>query len=418
MYDYTVERAEFLTPTVFGLRLVSAGGGKLLSFQPGQYAAISFVHRRRPTVVRCFSIASSPTEQNVLEFGIRVGGKFTKALTTIQPGTRVRVRGPFGNFVLDSMRHSRVVMLAGGIGITPFMSMLRFAAITGLTNDLKLVYSIRSATDAAYLDDLRHIQAQNSHVQVHFAVGEGATDTLPGPSHIGRITPDVVRTVCGDDLHSTTFFLCGPPPFMASLVEMLREDGVPERSIITEAFSQNHGRQSSKVRGWPFNIYLLGAFGTAAASVSLMANDLLKAIPPTLLPTALSSASSATSAGNVRQQEVDTIINQLSTVNATGAISPGVSAANQEVSDAQAKADAINAQNAANAGTTYTPPVAKKPTSTSTGSSAGTSTTSTSSSGSTASTPAAGGTTTAPTTPTQPTTPVCVTSGSGVTTCH
>lgn len=405
MHEYTVEEVALVTPTTLSLKLRAVAGGGAFAFLPGQYAGISFRSHRRPTVVRCFSIASSPTQVGELEFGIRVGGKYTKRLAQIKPGEKISVQGPYGGFVFNPANQPNVVMIAGGIGITPMLSMLRFATLTQASNKMSLLYSIRSQDDAAYLQNLQRIVARNHNVSLYFAVSDGPTDKLPGKSFKGRISPDIIRTICPGTLDRTTFFICGPSPFMKSAVHMLQQQGAPEPQIITEAFSQSHGRQTSKARGWPFNMYIMGTLGTAAAGVALLTNDLLKSITPTLLPTTLEAKQKGQASSSSRQDDVDRLINSLAPLNSVSGPSSAVVSANQEVADAQAKADEVTALNSAAAtGKPYTPPAKK----------------STTTPAATATTPAPSPTPTpAPTpAPNPKPTPVCTTSPSGTVTCN
>src|SRR5665213_1716250 len=141
VHEYTVTSSQMSTESTLELFLHSNNKRlrRTLSYEPGQYAAISFMHNNRPTPARCFSITSSPTEQGLLQFGIRVHGNFTKtAMQSLIPGSKVIIEGPFGNFVFNAERDRSALMLAGGIGITPFISMLRYAARLQLPNDILL----------------------------------------------------------------------------------------------------------------------------------------------------------------------------------------------------------------------------------------------------------------------------------------
>lgn len=407
MYEYTVQEATLATPTTLSLKLKAALGAKPFAFLPGQYAGISFYSRGRRTAVRCFSIASSPTQLGELEFGIRVSGKYTRRLAQLKPGEKVFVQGPYGGFVFNAASQPTVVLVAGGIGITPMLSMLRFATLTQQTNKISLIYSIRSQDDAAYIENVRRIAARNPYVSIFFVVGEGPTSQLPGHVFQGRISPELIRMVCPGTLDETTFFICGPPPFMKSAVQIVRDQGALEPKIITEAFSQSHGRQTSKARGWPFNIYVMGTLGTAAASVALLTNDLLKSITPTLLPTKLSVKQNGQAGLSSRQDDLDRLINGLSPVPSVSGPSDAVVAANQEVMDAQAKIAEVNARNAAAAtGKPDAAPVKKTIT-----------TTPSTSSGTTGSTATAPAPSPSPS-PTPTPNPVCTTSPSGTVTCN
>lgn len=114
-----------ITPTVIEVRLASIAGSKL-SYAAGQYATLSFPSVERLRSNRPFSFVSAPTDNDV-RFGIRIGGPFTRALSRLQPGDLAVVTGPFGRFTLDRATQAGIVLLVGGIGVTPFLSMVREA---------------------------------------------------------------------------------------------------------------------------------------------------------------------------------------------------------------------------------------------------------------------------------------------------
>ena len=140
MHVYKLVRNEKISPSTQLITLVNDEPGRPFGFQPGQYAAISFKHNGKPTPARCFSIVSSPTDQETLQFSLRVNGHFTRAVQDIKPGDIVKVFGPFGGFMLNTAHDKDVVMLAGGIGITPFISMIRYVSRLETDNKVSLLY--------------------------------------------------------------------------------------------------------------------------------------------------------------------------------------------------------------------------------------------------------------------------------------
>ncbi|MDO8265967.1 MAG: FAD-dependent oxidoreductase [Candidatus Saccharibacteria bacterium] len=345
---HTVKKVGNLTPSIIGLVLERDPDQQMYSFQPGQYATISFMSKGRHTAERCFSISSSPTDQDTLEFGIRVGGKFTQALQKIKPGDPVSIRGPFGGFIFDAHTQENVVFCAGGIGITPFISMFRYASAIGLKNNITLLYSVRNQDEIAYYDEINQISKEHPNIRVFFVVGEGPIDKIHLQHEIyqGRISPEMLAKACRENYNQTSFFLCGPPPFMGAVVGMLEKSGVDHEHIITEAFNQ--GKQKGKGRGWPFNVYTIGAVSMVASTVLVMVMDMLKTIPSTVLPENLSSKETLPVA--TRQKEIDALINKLESNLATTGSSPAVISAEQEVLDAQA----IIAAQQTNTKVTYT----------------------------------------------------------------
>ncbi len=403
MPQYKLTDVSHETPSILSLKMQRLENEQAISFQPGQYATISYRKGMRPSAVRCFSIASTPTDQDHLELGIRVGGKFTHALERLNEGDIVTIDGPYGNFIFDSMSDTDVVMCAGGIGITPFMSMMRYATKLDLPNNIHLLFSARSQDDIPYFKELERIAHENKNIKITFVIDSGPTDKIKHPFHSknGRIDEKILLDVPVERLSSTSYFICGPPPFMKAVVKTLRTHRIADHRIVTEAFSQGPHRQTGRSRAWPANIYALSAVGLAVSTVLILTKDMLKSIPQTMLPKTLKSdAQTAT-----RQSEVDALVQTLEKKLASSEESPTIAIANQEVKDAETKKAEIEAENerrrASASSKTYTPSYAT-PTPTPTPSPTPT--------------PTPAPTPTPKPTPTP--SPVCTTNASGVTTCN
>lgn len=310
MHPYFVQSAEKITPSTLLLTLErDHDETRLFSFQPGQYAAIN-IRRKRPSVARCFSVVSSPTNPDILQFSMRVRGKFTTNLATLKPGDEVDVRGPYGGFILDSARDHSAVLLAGGIGITPFMSMIKYATTVRLATPLTLVYSVASQDDVPFLDTLRTLSAANHNLRVVFVVGKGDTDKLADfPVTQGFVTPEILDAVSEHHYGNTTFFICGPPPFMNAAIKTLHAKGTPQERIITEAFSQGSHRQTGKIISWPKNMYALGGVGFALSAIAIAGVDIMKTLPNISFSDTKTLSQPLTSSTS-RENDLDDLISQ------------------------------------------------------------------------------------------------------------
>jgi len=328
MYKYRVARNERITPSTILLTLHKDAQSRPFAFAPGQYAAISFVQRGRPTPARCFSIVSSPTDPDILQFSTRTKGRFTNALAGVPVGGEVIVRGAFGGFVFDSSRPSDTVLLAGGIGITPFMSMIQFASATQMKNKITLVFSCQTQDDIPFYNQITSLQSKNPNFNAVFVIGTGPTDKLSN-QHVetGRISTELLDKLTASKYADKSFFICGPPPFMKAAVNMLRGRHTPGNNIITEAFSQGPNRQTGAIASWPLNVYSLGAVGLALGAAAIAVSDLLKALPPKALIESTNIAPILAST-NTRQQDLDALVNNLAPQSVTAPESAAVQAAN------------------------------------------------------------------------------------------
>jgi ferredoxin-NADP reductase len=278
---------------------------------------MSFMRNGRPTPARCFSIASSPTEQHVLQFAMRIKGRYTQAVTKhVNPGDKLTIGGPFGSFVFNAERDRAAVFLAGGIGIAPFMSMIRYATRLELDNEIVLLYACRSQDDTPFAEELMYHQQKNPHFKVIYVMGEGALDRFAGHQAInGFVTPDLVDQVVGGNYAPYSFFMCGPPPFMAPLETALLDHGVPKSRILAEAFNQTK-RVGEKGMSWPAKIYSLTAASLLLTPAIVIAADIQSPTRKDSFKTVdekvVDVDSSQVTGESVRQAEIDSALDQTS----------------------------------------------------------------------------------------------------------
>lgn len=282
-------------------------------FQPGQYAAVGLRDRLRPTVMRCFSVTSSPNNQEVLQFSMRVTGRFTSAVGRLKQGDKVGVRGPFGAFVYQEYYHSDIVMFAGGIGVAPFISMIRYATERQAESKMHLVYSCRDQSEMAFVDELKQLEAKNPNLTVTYVIGDGNVAGLANAC--GGMVDKAMLESLDLRIKSQLYFVCGPPAYMRSVVDMLRSHGAPKGNVLTEAFSQDSHPQTGKLRSWPFNMYALTALSLIAFGAVIVAKDLYQTIPKLQQAADLtnSNANSTIQGGSNISESVNSVAPQVDT---------------------------------------------------------------------------------------------------------
>lgn len=292
MKNYVVTRVE-KHPTYHVLSVQPRDESDRIDFWPGQYAAIAFKSGLRLSPMRSFSIVSSPHDAE-LQFAMRRHGKFTRKIARLQPGHDVKVQGPFGNFVFDPS-DSNIIMLAAGIGITPFMSMLRHAVKSGMTTPITLVYATSSADDIPFYDELIELQAQKKNLRVIFVVKQGIRDQVNN-IYVGRVDENFLNRLTGQRWRPFTYFICGPHGFTKSLQNVLINNEVDPERIITESFTQSssHSWGLSKM-SIPSMTYLVTAFTMLIGIAFIMALDLVRFIPKAQAVTTNSLPASSTS---------------------------------------------------------------------------------------------------------------------------
>jgi ferredoxin-NADP reductase len=147
-------------------------------------------------------------------------------------GLEVEARGPFGQFYFDEGRHQRIVLLAGGSGITPMMSMLRYIDDRCLRTSVTLIYCVRTRRDVVFEPELTRLRRRLREFRLILVLSQPDAG-WNGPR--GRVSRDLIATHV-DDLGSSTIFLCGPPAFMESMQGMLTSLAVRPECINRESF--------------------------------------------------------------------------------------------------------------------------------------------------------------------------------------
>jgi len=260
-----LQNIQSISSTILELSIVKPNGQPFFNFTPGQYATLSFPAHEYLRSERSFSIASSAADRSTLRFGIRIGGKYTSALRDLRPGDPVFVRGPFGDFTMDTINDKRFVFLAGGIGVTPFLSMIRTILFEQKPIQLTLFYSVRSLEDAPFRKDLDELEKTYKNFTVIYAVTDKKIPDSTSKYFPGRISKELIIRQLESNPWEQRFFLCGPHPFMKSMMETLNSIGVPESAVRTERFGI--GSKAFIEKGTSIPKLAFAAWGVATAVV-------------------------------------------------------------------------------------------------------------------------------------------------------
>jgi predicted ferric reductase len=223
--------------------------GPALGFRAGQFAFLTLADTPFSLEQHPFSIASSAEERDRLEFAVKELGDYTDTIGTTPVGQIGFVDGPYGSLQLPPDPHAGMLMIAGGIGISPVMSMLRTLRDRRHDAPLVVLYAADRVDDLAYddeLDDLaRHLSLEVVRVLRHPPPGwEGEHGVVDAALVARFLTPDAAAT--------WHVVLCGPPPMMDTAERALRDRGVPLHRIHSERFDIGAagavGRRSVQVR--------------------------------------------------------------------------------------------------------------------------------------------------------------------------
>lgn len=199
-----------------------------MNYEPGKFAFISVKGSPDlPPEHHPFSISSSPVQRD-LRFSYKACGDFTGALAGVKKGTPVEVYGPFGQFTLHQLgEFRRLVWIAGGIGITPFLSMLAFETTNDDFRKIWLFYSVRREEDAVY----------DAEVREQISLADSYIDYVKWVSNErGALTADAILKTTGQ-INDYAIMICGPPAMARALRKQFLQKGFRANRIVFEDFA-------------------------------------------------------------------------------------------------------------------------------------------------------------------------------------
>ena len=228
--EFPVIEAKQETPDVKTIKL-SFDGNKF-DYKPGQYMIMELdVEDAEKGNTRPLSITSSPTEDFLL-FSTKISQTpFKQKYNSLKVRDKVKLKGPMGIFTLKEDAEE-IIFLGGGIGITPFRDMIKFATDKKLPIKITLLYSNRTANDICYRDEWSVFEKQNPNLKVVNTI----TDDLSWQGRKGRISEQMIKEFC-NDVNNALFYICGPPGMVEGLSNLLKTMNVPPANVKIEKFA-------------------------------------------------------------------------------------------------------------------------------------------------------------------------------------
>jgi len=208
-------------------------------FKPGQFVEITLMNPPESDAEgnsRAFSIASSPRDDSLLLATRLRESAFKRVLSHARQGTQVKIDGPFGDLRLHNDSSRTAVMLCGGIGITPFRSIIVNATENKLPHRIFLFYSNRRPEDSPFLEELQVLEKQNPRFKLIGCMTEMERSRRGWDGEREKIHRQMLEKYLGG-LPSAFYYITGPPGFVAGMRKMLADSGVDDDNVRTEEFS-------------------------------------------------------------------------------------------------------------------------------------------------------------------------------------
>jgi len=246
---FIVDRKEPECETITSFYLVPEDGGELPAYRPGQFLGFALdVPGRMTPVIRSYTISDSPARAGYYRLSIKreagpadqpdvppgVSSNFFHDHVNV--GSTLQVRAPSGDFVVRPEGKGPVVLLSGGVGCTPMISMLNAIVDAGAGRDVWFVHGTRNGREHAFGAQVRKIAAEHENVRVHICYSQPNANDVLGTDYDaeGHVSVEHLQDLLPDT--SPQIYLCGSTPFMKSLYNGLVDWGVDELQIVYEFF--------------------------------------------------------------------------------------------------------------------------------------------------------------------------------------
>lgn len=209
-----------------------------LDFLPGQYIRMTLPQPNPDErgIRRFFSLITSPLDKQFIGITTRIiQSSFKQTLANLSPGAPVEFFGPVGRFVFDEKETQPHILLAGGIGITPYRSMLLYAAEKNLAIPITLFVSFSTVEDVLFKNELEEATKNNPNIKLVYTVTKPEESKIPRGEETGRISEDLIKKYVAD-FSNALFYIVGPPAMVLAMEEMVKQMGIPMERIRKETF--------------------------------------------------------------------------------------------------------------------------------------------------------------------------------------
>ena len=211
-------------------------GGRVFLYAPGQFAFVTFYSSSLPVERHPWTISSTPTRPQRLIFTIKCSGDFTNLIGHLKPGDRAVVEGPYGRFSHRAQAQDpqgELIMIAGGVGVTPMLSMLRYMTDNKENRKIMLIWSNKTEDDILCREELEDMLNNMESLTVRHVL----TKQKDFAGLTGRLDAVMLKDILTGWNKNGEVFVCGPPPMMTAVCMALKQIGYKARRIHSERFS-------------------------------------------------------------------------------------------------------------------------------------------------------------------------------------
>lgn len=234
-----LEKEKLQGTDIMTFKLSRSSDGARLDFAAGQFAFFKLqgVSNDPKSSTRHFSIASSPTENDFILISTRIrDSPYKQKLASLEKGAKIAAWGPEGDFVLHDDHSKPAVFLSGGIGVTPFRSMLKYTTDRRLPLKITMFDSNRDAGNILYREEFDRWTKENGNLKIVYTVTDEKEKSWAGET--GRINKEMIRKyLSGDEISRAVFYICGSPGMLKAMQQLLQEMQVAKDRIKSEEFT-------------------------------------------------------------------------------------------------------------------------------------------------------------------------------------
>jgi ferredoxin-NADP reductase len=228
-YETAIKEIIRRTYNVTSLRFPRPEG---LDYKPGQFFFVTLKHNDKE-LRKHFSFSSSPTEKDHIEFTKKLSdSEFSQTMKDAKVGDWARIDAPYGSFTFDG-ETPKIALLGGGIGITPFISICKYATDKVLNNKITLFYGCRTEQDIVFRKEFEELAQKNKNLKLIFSLNEPTPDWRGAT---GNINAEIVKREL-PDYEETVFYACGPPPMVKAMEALVGTLGLSKEKLKLEYFT-------------------------------------------------------------------------------------------------------------------------------------------------------------------------------------